>query len=427
MKCKKILSAILSGTMAFTTAFSAPGLSVLAEETGLPQPIAAYDFEDGIGEGTEAIVKGLGGYTGDIVYEEGRNSEKAVKLGNYGLKLNHTNLGENYTISLWVKPQTAIPENTSLLFVGYHSPEQWVAISGAGGASKCKTWTNDGTEFRWKEINTLEVPQSSWTQLTLTQEGNTVTTYVNGEKVGSGTGVKALDGKNQAIYLGVNNWDTTFTGLMDDVKVYDVTLSEEQVKEQYDGLSQEEILEQEGIRVSETMTLIEGATGKISVTLPSGVKEAALSYESDAPQIATVAQDGTVTAMAEGTANITVTATLGAVVKSETTRVEVSAHDGTVDESLAVEYTMNGSVDGKLYDTSGHENHGIIHNPDTVAFVTDDGRSVMDIQDAASYVDLPMGIADALTDTEQFTIEATYSRSANAGGTSWLFCFGSIP
>ena len=103
------------------------------------------------------------------------------------------------------------------------------------------------------------------------------------------------------------------------------------------------------------------------------------------------------------------------------------AYEGEVNEALAVEYKMDGLVNDQLFDASGHGNHGTLYHPETVEFVNDNGRNVIDIQDPASYISIPIGIMDSLTDKEQFTIEITYSRSAKAGGNSWLFGFGSIP
>lgn len=63
-------------------------------------------------------------YSKDVVYEEGK-SGKAVRLGDYGLKLDEENLGKEYTVSAWVKPDGTLAENQNVLFLGYHNPEKW--------------------------------------------------------------------------------------------------------------------------------------------------------------------------------------------------------------------------------------------------------------------------------------------------------------
>lgn len=52
-----------------------------------------------------------------------------------------------------------------------------------------------------------------------------------------------LEGENQDIYLGVNNWDAEYGGLVDTVRIYNIALSEEEVqgqaKEEYNNMLQE--------------------------------------------------------------------------------------------------------------------------------------------------------------------------------------------
>ena len=82
------------------------------------------------GDSAKAVKKGFEDYTGDIAYEEGK-SGKGIRLGDYGLKLNKTNLGEEYTVSMWLKPDGTFDENQCLAFLGYHNPENWISLSGS--------------------------------------------------------------------------------------------------------------------------------------------------------------------------------------------------------------------------------------------------------------------------------------------------------
>lgn len=50
-----------------------------------------------------------------------------------------------------------------------------------------------------------------------------------GELYNTSRGAYALDGENQDIYIAVNNWDAEFAGAVDDVKVYDQTLTDTEV------------------------------------------------------------------------------------------------------------------------------------------------------------------------------------------------------
>lgn len=431
MRYQRTMCGVLSGVMMMTPAFTGTSVSVHAEEAKAGVPIASYDFNGTIGEGTSAIITGLKNYDGQVVYGTGRSgkeNDQAVQLGDYGLKLNHQNVGEDYTVSLWVKPDKTIPTNMPVLFLGYHNPEQWVAVSGDDSATY-KVWSNEASNdsFNWKTVTTVDMPVGEWSMLTLTQSGNELSSYINGTLIGTGTASKALAGENQDIYLGVSNWDPEFTGLVDDAQVYDSVLSATEVRKLYDGKSAADIFAEEGFTVTEALNVLEGATSKLKVSMSSVIDNAVTTFASEDASIASVDENGEVTGVKAGETSITTTVKVGEMEKTKTTKVTVTKPAGEVNKELAVEYSMAGSVDGKLQDISGHGNDATIHNPDTVTFTTEDGKSIMNITDAKSYLDLPMGIMDALTDQEEFTVEATYARSTKAGGTSWLFCFGSNP
>lgn len=64
-----------------------------------------------------------------------------------------------------------------------------------------------------------------------------------------------------------------------------------------------------GISVTpDSLEISEGATAQLSVELTPPDSTDAISYESDAPSIASVSESGLVTAVAQGSANITVSA-----------------------------------------------------------------------------------------------------------------------
>lgn len=97
--------------------------------------MASYSFDnedltDGQGGAdASAVVTGLGSYSGSVSYEEGVEGQ-AIRLGDYGLKLNQQNLGEDFTVSMWLKPDKTLADNQSVLFLGHHNPEKWLAVAG---------------------------------------------------------------------------------------------------------------------------------------------------------------------------------------------------------------------------------------------------------------------------------------------------------
>lgn len=212
--------------------------------------VASYSFEDGLvnAEGAEtdtasAVVTGLGSYNGEVAYDEDGFKGSAVRLGDYGLKLNKENLGENFSVSMWLNSDSTFPENQVLMFLGYHDPQKWIAVSGGepgnGNSSLVKFWGKDDSVYTsHTTLSTTNIPAGSWHQLTVTGSEDTLTAYLDGEAIAYASGQNGasnhpLAGENQDIYIGVNYWDTEFEGLVDEIEVYDCTLSADYIAAAY--------------------------------------------------------------------------------------------------------------------------------------------------------------------------------------------------
>lgn len=256
MKSKKFISGLLAGAMVLTSVATF-GVSE-AEAAGEDGLVAYYTFEDSLANtpgdnNATAIVTGLGNYTEGVVYENEGFKDKAIRLGDYGLRLNPQNLGENFTVSMWLKADGTFAENQVLACLGYHeNPENWIAVSGkTTGTSDCKFWANGGQyvdENRWHTFQETVVTPGEWHQLTITGTEETVAAYLDGNLVGSGASNHPLnrnDG-NGYIYIGVNNWDNEFSGLVDEVKVYNTTSTAGEVKKAY----QRDIGDMEGFKTA---------------------------------------------------------------------------------------------------------------------------------------------------------------------------------
>lgn len=246
MKSKKFISGLLAGAMVLTslTTFGVSEVKAADDES----LVAYYTFENSLDnvqgeDAATAIVTGLGEYTdGEIVYDADGFKDTAIRLGDYGLKLNRENLGENFTVSMWLKADDVFTENQVLMFLGHHNPEKWIAVSGGRpwgtpDSSLCKFWAN-GNGYSHTTISTMNIEADGWHQLTLTGSASTVTAYLDGEAVAyadgqDGSTNQPLVGEDQDIYIGVNNWDTEFEGLVDEVKVYDTTSTADEVHKAY--------------------------------------------------------------------------------------------------------------------------------------------------------------------------------------------------
>lgn len=440
MKCKKIVSGLLASAIITTSVFTGDFMTANAATVGesMPAPVATYTFDGTLSskEGTtaKAYARAYGAYSGDITYVAGRNAaitsdtdDKAVQLGSYGLELAEKNIGTEYTVSCWVKPDGTIANNMPVIALGYHTPELWTAISGDGGTNACKVWANDkvNNKFAWKTLGNMTIPSGEWSMVTLSQTAGTLSMYLNGNLVGTAAAPDIMNGENAAIDLGVNNWDDLFTGQMDDVSVYNRSLTATQVRYLYDGKDEETVFKEEGFTVTDELTMFQKEKRTITVTLPSAVaaENATISYQSKNEDVATV-DNGTVTGVGVGETTITTSVKVGATTLTKDTTVTVESSDN-LKEGIAAEYDLTQIVDGKLKDVSGRGNDAAVEGESGISFVEEDGKTVMKMASNDSYIKLPLSIMDSLTDKEQFTIETTFAKSSACGNNAWLFCLGS--
>ena len=424
MKYKRLLSACLA--VALTVATVLPGAGAIqAEAAEAPAPIKTFSFEDDLGGSTAKTQANSGEYSGSITYEEGKVG-KAVKLGSYGLQMNTGKVGTEYTVSMWVKPSQSLTEHSALIAMSAPkgATEYWTAVAGDTTSGTIKLWSHNGSDFRWtRTISGVALENNEWSLLTYTQSGNDAVIYINGEAKGSGRAAVSLGQDNNDLYIGVNNWDDLYNGLVDEVQVYDKALTADQVYALYDTTSPEDIFAEKGFTVDDKLTVYTGKTVKMTVDLPAGVavSDAQISYESADTTVATV-DNGVVTGVKAGTANITTKVKVGNTEKSLTTEVTVSDL-AELDLPVVVKYEMNSGSGATVKDTSGNGFDATIVNPSGTSYVEDKGRSVLKINSADSYVTFPTSIYDELTDKEQFTIQAKYARTTL--NNAWLFCIGS--
>lgn len=347
MKRIKLISGLLAGALMLSSVLVPAKVQAknVDLESGL---VASYSFDDGslsssTGAAATAVVTGLGAYQEILTYENDRNNGKAVRLGDYGLKLNRQNLGENLTVSLWLKPDGTLAENQSVLFLGHHNPEKWLAVAGNGGTN-CKFWAN-GNGYGWAVLGNTAINSADWHQLTLVGSADGMAAYLDGALWGSASTNSPLVGEDQDIYVGVTNWDAEFKGLVDEVKVYSRALSEAEIYRLYDGeTAASELLSTTGVTVSPaTLNMLPGRTQELAISLHPVVEAAEpdIAFESSNGEVATVTPDGTVTAVGSGETIITVSVTLDGVTKTAQTAVIVTS---SLEAHLVASFDFEGNL-----------------------------------------------------------------------------------
>lgn len=363
MKRNKKFYGLIGGVMALALATPFIAYNVAKADTLYSDVIAWYDFDNSSlknqkgSDNAKAIVTGLSGYDKELTYGDDRSADNteghALKIGDYGLELNEDNLGDNFSVSYWVKPDGTFNENQVIAFLGYNSPEDWYAISGkSNGTNDVKIWCRNpkNSSFNgWITKGTSTLAKGQWHHIVITGDGTTHSTYIDGKLVVQSDFTNVLSGENQDIYLGVNFWDEECTGYIDDVLVYNRTISSGEVERLYTGQTAEQLLEENEISVSDMHTSI-GRSAALEVNVPEAVVEdAKLSYSVEDKDIATVDEDGVVTGVAAGSTTVTVEAKIGKTVKSATANIVV---ESSLNSYLLADYSFDNDYEDATGKTS---------------------------------------------------------------------------
>ena len=225
--------------------------------------IGYYTFDGSLANkasvtGGKAILHGGAGdtwnqsATGTANYENSKNGfGKAYHFlgdGNTrgeGLQLDAKVTGTDFTISFWVNPEDYGVATTSLVFANHD--DSCFTINSLNDfrcsalLGKLWDWNNRGNNFVCLDGDNTENGKASvgnWTMVTITNKNGEQKLYFDGvEKTqGNNSSQNALVTevlKNQEIFLGINYWDASFKGLMDEVRIYDRALTAEDIAKLY--------------------------------------------------------------------------------------------------------------------------------------------------------------------------------------------------
>ncbi len=217
--------------------------------------LAYYGFEDNV----QDSVSGLTGkeVTKGTLEEVSGNSTISYQAGIKGKALKtageETNgvklpdiktTGDDYTISFWMNV-TAASDFTALLFTPDFDGEGYLNVMPQGwGDPKLFPqirFQKTGADI----VNGIDHTQvlNTWKMVTLSVQGAELTAYVDGvkkrvfinpETLEKGKVFQGFYKKGKPLYVGVNFWDKTYNGLIDELYVYDRALSEEEVALRYE-------------------------------------------------------------------------------------------------------------------------------------------------------------------------------------------------
>lgn len=198
---------------------------------------AKYEFDDNLsdseGNFADGTVTGnrIDNTGGTITYASGRYGNAANFNGASGVRLPDgliSNTSE-YSVSLWLKPD--VLTNFTTTFFGGKDTDNWVSILPQGPSGSTMAWFH--SDAYYDAPSRITIQSDEWSQVALTVEYGLAKLYVNGELRFTGTNFpNTFAGVSDALFaLGVNWWDTPYDGLIDDLRIYNGILSDQEVKE----------------------------------------------------------------------------------------------------------------------------------------------------------------------------------------------------
>jgi Concanavalin A-like lectin/glucanases superfamily len=206
------------------------------EDRVAPALVAAYGFEegsggtagDGSGNGLDGAIRNASwaaGRYGQALSFDGTSSWVTVADA-AGLRLT-----TGMTLEAWVKPSAASVDWAGVVVKERGTTGLAYALYGADGAGKPPAgYVNVGGADR-KAAGPLVLPVNTWAHLAATYDGSAVRLYVNGAVAGSRVQAGPMAGSTAPLRIGGNAvWGEYFTGLIDEVRVYNTALTQAQIQ-----------------------------------------------------------------------------------------------------------------------------------------------------------------------------------------------------
>ncbi len=196
--------------------------------------VANYNFEENTEDATEnvldAVVEGTAKYATD------------AKQGSSSLKLNGDYLmlppsvadRKTMTVSMWTKVDN-MSTTWQRLFDFGNGTTQYFFLTPSNGSQMRVVLKNGGAE----QILSADKPSSGWHHFAVTLSTDSVRLYVDGELI-AGTSeitIRPADFTPRRNYIGRSQYpaDPLFKGYVDDVRIYNAALSDDQVKAVMNG------------------------------------------------------------------------------------------------------------------------------------------------------------------------------------------------
>ncbi|MGM9550623.1 MAG: LamG-like jellyroll fold domain-containing protein, partial [Clostridia bacterium] len=310
--------------------------------------------------------------------------------GTYGVKLGEVK--DTFSVSAMVKATSNGGTNTIFFKDMDNEGNKWTGV--ISDKMKPALWTH-GENHRWETIASGSENLGEWSHVAYVENNGVGTLYVNGEIVGSGS-VEAGEGN---LYLGTTYWSAdAFSGVVDNVKVFDNALTESEVMSEYEKYVDFENFIKLPCEVISDIELVKKIASK-SVTWTS----------SDERVIDTT---GKVTRQDEDKV-VTLTASIDTYVLG-VFEVRVLKKPVIVNEKVLLSYKFDENDGEIIRDVSGNGNHGASYGNMEIG----ENGGVFDGKD--DFVKIPEGV---LYGHDEITIVTTFTPN-DAQKNVFLYGFG---
>jgi arabinan endo-1,5-alpha-L-arabinosidase len=205
--------------------------------------VAHYAFEQTLIDSLGRF--GAGQATGNRVWNSGAVAFDAGHDGS-ALRLNGGNgvrlppgliTNYEYTVSFWINP-TAITRFTPAFFAavneqvdpaGFPFSTQWLSFLPESWDGNTMLWS--GSDQWFDGSAGMRIPPNAWHHLAFSVNQGVVSVYVDGtRRFNAGTISDFFSTRPGIFALGVNYWDLPFNGLIDELKIYEASLSAAEIR-----------------------------------------------------------------------------------------------------------------------------------------------------------------------------------------------------
>lgn len=253
----------ISGTPTATTTLNFT-INTIGGETTAKQPctiyilkpdvlneLAYYPFNETSGSIANNVIEGVAtasgslspiwveGKTGNALSFSGTTTDRYMKQESYSkLELGTS----NFTIELWARGEASSTDHWYLLHKGSHAANASTGASGKWFGLELKNGTltfaiDDNQTKSTVATSALDYFKGKWTHIVATRDNGSLKLYLNGQLVATGVDNTGNISEQELLVIGNSNvnFDTPYTGDIDELHIYSGAMSESKVLAIYNG------------------------------------------------------------------------------------------------------------------------------------------------------------------------------------------------